>query len=179
MPLVTSRRDFSSVEVTGSYNELLPIAAELVENLLVEGTGRDGGTVFDGSKDAGISVKDYFVRLVKYGKCSRESFIVVLIYLDRFTNITNRELTTRNIHRLLLATFTVAVKLRDDVFYLNSYYATVGGVTLRDLNIMEHQLLTTLNWDLHITGEEYRKYTSTLERVKLRRELKAKRASRT
>lgn len=48
--------------------------------------------------------------------------------------------------RLLLAALTVGAKFLDDRFLSNAYYARVGGVTLRELNAMEAELLRRLGW---------------------------------
>ncbi|KAJ9464753.1 Cyclin-U3-1 [Diplonema papillatum] len=198
MPLAASQKEFASVESSASYNELLPVVSSLLMDMVVEpsavpnsasaaesssGASSIGHSssssgsvssvsVFDGTKDGPMSIQDYLIRMVKYGYCSKETFIIVVIYLDRFYSATSRELTTRNIHRLLLSSFVVAVKLRDDMYYSNSYYATIGGVSLSDMNRMERLFLAALNWDTYVDRGEYEKYVASLAQVKRRKALK-------
>lgn len=44
--------------------------------------------------------------------------------------------------------------MNDDV-YVNTYYASVGGVSLRELNRLEAILLNTLMWQMGVSQEEY------------------------
>ena len=73
--------------------------------------------------------------MVKYMNASLSVYIYSLILLDRAQEY-NPEfiIHKRNIHRLLLVSNLVAAKYIDDLYYKNSYYATVGGVSLKVLN---------------------------------------------
>ena len=67
--------------------------------------------------------------------CSISVFIYSLILIDRAQEynplfVVNK----RNIHRLLLAANIVSAKYLDDVYYKNSFYANIGGVTVKILN---------------------------------------------
>lgn len=57
-------------------------------------------TKFNSKFKPGISLQDYMNRLNKCFKCSQESFILALIYIDRITeNICNFIVNSFNIHR--------------------------------------------------------------------------------
>ena len=73
--------------------------------------------------------------MVKYMNASLSVYIYSLILLDRAQEY-NPEfiIHKRNIHRLLLVSNLVAAKYIDDLYYKNSFYATVGGVSLKVLN---------------------------------------------
>lgn len=73
--------------------------------------------------------------MAKYMNASVSVYVYALILLDRAQEY-NQHFTihSRNIHRLLLASNLVSAKYLDDNFYKNSYYATIGGVTLKGLN---------------------------------------------
>jgi hypothetical protein len=45
----------------------------------------------------------------------------------------------------------VAAKYADDFFYKNEYYAKVGGITRAEVNTLEVELLTNLNYHLHVS----------------------------
>ncbi len=57
-------------------------------------------TVFHASCVPGIGVRDYLIRLVKHSRCSCESVVLSLIYIDRMIE-RNREFLIKsiNIHR--------------------------------------------------------------------------------
>ncbi|CBZ29043.1 putative CYC2-like protein [Leishmania mexicana MHOM/GT/2001/U1103] len=91
----------------------------------------------------GISVKKYTDRLVTYMHCSPEAFVFAVAYLRRLV-LNGFPVHMRSIHRLLLTAVLVALKCRDDVYYHMSFYAEVGGVTSKDLCIMEIRFLSDL-----------------------------------
>lgn len=50
------------------------------------------------------------------------------------------------VHRFLIAAATVAAKGLCDVFWTNSTYAKVGGVSKKELALLELELLTKIEW---------------------------------
>jgi hypothetical protein len=120
-------------------------------------------TYFHASKPPSMPIYEYLKRLEEFMKCSDESFILALIYLDR---ITEREsdfvINHFCIHRLFLAALVVAAKFIDDKFYKNDYYARVGGVANWEMNILEHQFLGLIDFNLYVHEDEFSKYQSAL-----------------
>jgi hypothetical protein len=58
-------------------------------------------------------------------------------------------------HRLLLASCTLAVKLHDDKTHRNWLFAKVGGVTAKELCSLEGELGRRLDWNLFIDGSKF------------------------
>jgi len=52
----------------------------------------------------------------------------------------------------------LAAKFHDDAYYSNAYYAKVGGLTLREINLLEAKMLQMLNWKALVEVEEYQLY---------------------
>lgn len=121
-------------------------------------------TKFHSARVPTISMPDYFKRIAKYGHCSAECFIIALIYIDRHVRHRNVAITFRNVHRLAVVAVMVAAKLRDDVYYSNAYYASIGGVSNREINELEVELLSSLNWETYVSFEEYHAYFDALQR---------------
>eukprot|EP00756_Hemistasia_phaeocysticola_P005763 Hpha_TRINITY_DN13488_c0_g1::TRINITY_DN13488_c0_g1_i1::g.131364::m.131364 len=101
-----------------------------------------------------ISIEDYMDRIMKYADASPEVLAAAVVYARRYIVRTGAGVDPRTSHRLLLACFVTAAKVRDDFFYANSHYAEVGGVTLGELNRMERALVLALDWDLALTPAE-------------------------
>lgn len=57
----------------------------------------------------------------------------------------------------------VAAKYADDFFYKNDYYAKVGGISKNEINQLEIELLSVLNYHLHVREEELNIYLDKLE----------------
>lgn len=114
---------------------------------------------------ANLTIEDYFSRLARYFHSSPECFILAFIFIDRAVTM-NRDtlnLCSRNIHRLVLAALTLATKFWDDVYYSNSHYARVGGVSTKELDNLEYQLLCLINWKLFVDANEYKGYLRMID----------------
>lgn len=58
---------------------------------------------------------------------------------------------------------TVAVKFFEDTYYTNAYYAKVGGLPLKELNILEEEFLHLIDYRLHVSSEHFLQYKEKLE----------------
>ena len=57
----------------------------------------------------------------------------------------------------------VALKYNEDDYFSNFFYAKVGGITLKEFNILEYKFLYSLDFDLFIDDETFLKYKIYLE----------------
>jgi len=56
-----------------------------------------------------------------------------------------------------------AIKLYDDSYYANKYYAQIGGVSLEEFNLLETEFLcNNLNFSLYVDVETYSSYYDDL-----------------
>ncbi|KAK5584004.1 hypothetical protein RB653_005611 [Dictyostelium firmibasis] len=110
-----------------------------------------------------ISITEYLTRLVKFSPCSKECFIMIIVYIDRIISKTNFIINSFNIHRLLITAIMVASKYIDDIFYNNEYYSHIGGVNREELNRLEISFLNLLQFDLSCPLPDYLDYFSKLE----------------
>eukprot|EP00756_Hemistasia_phaeocysticola_P009452 Hpha_TRINITY_DN14890_c1_g1::TRINITY_DN14890_c1_g1_i1::g.169884::m.169884 len=113
------------------------------------------------------SLRDYLRRLAKYMACSAGCFLYSLILIDRLVKYSGERADLWiskpfSMHRLFLTALMLAAKLNDDIFYINTYYAKVGGVTAQELCLLEAHFLNMIEWDIFVSAEEYRRYESQL-----------------
>eukprot|EP01062_Namystynia_karyoxenos_P079774 TRINITY_DN8476_c0_g1_i1.p1 TRINITY_DN8476_c0_g1~~TRINITY_DN8476_c0_g1_i1.p1 ORF type:complete len:240 (+),score=35.54 TRINITY_DN8476_c0_g1_i1:116-835(+) len=163
-----NRRSFDEVRGLPAFHELLPHIASIITIVCADGDSKrtvPERSVFEGLEPAPTSAHDYLVRMCKYGHCSPWVFPCMLIFMDRFRMYTDTVLTSFNVHRLMLTCFVVAAKLRDDVYYANKYYASIGGVALRDMNTMEAVFLTYVDWDLHVSRQSFEACLRAIKRI--------------
>jgi hypothetical protein len=141
---------------------------EAVTNVLetylgITSTRHSTTTFFHTSKPPSISIRLYLKRLEQYMKCSEETYILALIYLDRVTaKKTDLVLNIYCIHRLFLSALVVAAKFFEDRYYKNSYYSKVGGISNPELNSLEMEFLVYIDFRLYVSNEEYENYYNTL-----------------
>lgn len=66
------------------------------------------------------------------------------------------------VHRFLITAATVAAKGLSDSFWTNSTYARVGGVTIKELALLELELLHRIDWRIVPTPESLVEYYRSL-----------------
>ena len=118
---------------------------------------------FLSKKPPQISLNKYLKRFMKYSKPEPSTLIISLIYIDKICENSNLQLTIYNIHRLVFACLIVAIKYNEDDYYSNEYYAKVGGITLKELNILEYNILILLNFDVFIDEGIYESYENQIK----------------
>ena len=64
----------------------------------------------------------------------------------------------------MLTAILSAIKYNEDDFYSNTYYAKVGGISLQEINNLESEFLSLINFNLWIDLEIYTKYQNYLEK---------------
>lgn len=85
-----------------------------------------------------LELIDYIKKLVSGANSSASACIVMLIYIERVQQPCQYlQLTNLNVHRVALAALLAAVKFVDDVVYSNAHYASIGGVSVQELNTLE------------------------------------------
>ncbi|KAF8817947.1 cyclin2 related protein [Cardiosporidium cionae] len=127
-----------------------------------------GITRFHGVVPPSITIRDYLTRIAKYFRCSNECFVLSLVYIDRIVKLHDGfAVSILNIHRLLVTSVMLAAKFFDDVYYSNAFYARVGGVGTREMNLLEAHFLSLINYQLFVSPEEYDQYRqNVLEAVR-------------
>ncbi|MBA0832024.1 hypothetical protein Goarm_016440 [Gossypium armourianum] len=120
--------------------------------------------IFHGLRVPTISIQQYIDRIFKYARCSPSCFLVAYIYLDRFGQQTDVQLTSRNVHRLLITSVMVAAKFIDDTYFNNAYYARVGGISTAELNRLEMKFLLSLDFRLQVSINTFQRYCLQLQK---------------
>ena len=149
----------------------------LISNMLMElirrndrrGPLQDGRlTRFHSRAPPGISVIDYLQRLTTHATLSPPILLSMVDYIDRLGNLYPAfSITSLTVHRFLITAATVASKGLSDSFWTNNTYARVGGVSLKELALLELEFLWRMEWRIIPKPEElvdyYRKLVERSE----------------
>lgn len=115
------------------------------------------------SAPPGISVHDYLARLTFHATLSPPILLSMVHYIDRlcalYQPFTVNSLT---VHRFLIVAATVASKGLSDSFWTNSTYARVGGVSLKELALLELDFLDRVHWRIVPSPEALVDYYKSL-----------------
>jgi hypothetical protein len=105
-----------------------------------------------------ISIFDYLLRIQRYSGIEESTMILSLIYIDRICKKKGIVLSKYNIHRLLFIAILIAIKYNEDIIYDNLYYSKIGGVTKKELLILENEFLKLIDFNLFVSNKMYQKY---------------------
>lgn len=104
------------------------------------------------------SLMTFLTKLVKYTNVYTGTLMATLIYLQKLKSRLPKNAhglpCTR--HRILLSCLILSSKFHNDSSPKNKHWAkyTDGLFNVKDINLMERQLIFLLNWDLKVTNEE-------------------------
>jgi hypothetical protein len=77
----------------------------------------------------------------------------IFLYTTNMIKILNTKgiyLNHYSCHRIILILLMLSSKIHEEYYCSNSYWAFVGGVKLKEINIMEITILEVLNYNLNI-----------------------------
>lgn len=125
--------------------------------------------LFDGDGEPPeIPLSDYIERALVYTRASREALVLSLANLDNFLCFTGKKcLRPTTVHRLLFVSLVVCAKLVDDAWCTNRYYARVAGVDTDELNALEREFLSTINFTLCYERDVFDTYSHVIDSLAL------------
>ena len=122
---------------------------------------------FISKKIPSISIENYLGRLVIHTKMEISTLILILIYIDKICKNNKFRLNYFNIHKLIVTSMLISIKYNEDDFFSNSFYAKVGGVSITELNHLEYEFLSLIDFDLYVDDDLYSKYSNYILSVNI------------
>ena len=153
------------------HNALITMADLLID--ICEESSKDKDTnnklikPFLSKKIPSISIEKYLVRLVSHSKMEISTLILILIYIDKICKNNKFRLNFFNIHKFIVTSMLVSIKYNEDDFFSNSFYAKVGGVSITELNHLEYEFLSLIDFDLYVDDDLYSKYSNYILSVNI------------
>ena len=96
-----------------------------------------------------ISIADYLARLTTHATLSPPILLSMVYYIDRLCTLYDAfTISSLTVHRFLITAATVAAKGLSDSFWTNNTYARVGGVTMKELALLELEFLWRVEWKI-------------------------------
>lgn len=161
----SSTNGVSDKDITG--DDLIKSLVNMYAALASKGNdSKARPSAFHAPRTPVISQREYLTRLMTYFKCSDACLITSMVFIHRLVEFHPEfKPNDRCFHRLFAACLVVSAKFHDDVYYSNTYYAKVCGLTVGELNHLETTLVKMLDWNLRVKTEEYAEYQSRVRGV--------------
>jgi len=111
-------------------------------------------------------VLDYLKRIVRFTNVEKACLLLTLHYIDQISaRMPIFIFTSLTCHRFIIVAITVSSKGLCDSFCTNQLYAKVGGITVTELNSLEREFLSAIDWRLMCTREILNDYYTNLVRT--------------
>ncbi|KAG5722995.1 Nuc-1 negative regulatory protein preg [Termitomyces sp. T112] len=136
-----------------AHNDQIPLSPESL-------------TRFHSRSTPSITVLDYLKRIVRYTNVEKTCLLITLYYIDLIcSRIPLFTLSSLTCHRFIIASITASSKGLCDTFCTNNLYAKVGGISVTELNSLEREFLSGIDWRLTCTRELLQEYYVNLVRT--------------
>merc|ERR1711916_55411 len=67
-------------------------------------------------------------------------------------------INSNNVHRLLITAILISSKWVDDILPNNSYFALLGGISLKEINKYEILMCSLLDFHFYVSVEDFNSY---------------------
>ncbi|CAG7854045.1 SubName: Full=Related to PHO80-cyclin {ECO:0000313/EMBL:CCA69568.1} [Serendipita indica DSM 11827] len=165
----------SRIELPGYFedvqlDDLVVLIADLLQRMIVHNDhlplSPEGLTRFHSRSTPAISVLDYLRRIVRYVRVERSVLLLMLRSIDQIcARRPSFNISSLSVHRFIIASITILSKTFCDAFSPNPLFAKVGGVSLIELNLLEREFLSAMDWRLACTREVLHNYYVKLVRT--------------
>lgn len=119
-----------------ALNDKIPVSSE---NL----------TRFHSRTPPDISIRDYLQRIIRFCSIDRAILMVVIYFIDVLSHSYQQfQVNTLTVHRYIITSVTVACKGLCDSFCTNAHYAKVGGISTVELNMLEVEFLSKVQYKI-------------------------------
>ena len=109
---------------------------------------------FYSKKPPPISLEEYLMRLHHYCPMSTAVYLATSLYVFKLAVVERSiPVTSRNVHRLVLAGLRVAMKALEDFSYPHRRFAKVGGVSETELGRLEVSFCFITDFELRVNRE--------------------------
>jgi len=157
-----------SMKIIERRNQLVEVLSDVLTRLCERNDrfmmNHNVVTRFQALRAPQIAIKSYLKRIVKYSNCSEECFVLALIYIDRLIKVNEKfMLNSLNVHRLIITSVMLGAKFFDDQYYNNAHFGKVGGVSCKEINLLEIEFVFMINFNLYVGADLYETYSKRLE----------------
>ncbi|OBA24240.1 cyclin [Metschnikowia bicuspidata var. bicuspidata NRRL YB-4993] len=152
-------RIFARQPVSSAMVEILAsTTASVIQVKPAKKAAEKMGRFFVAPTQENVLLQKFIGRLISYSNVQTPTLMTSLVYLNRLRNVLPGNAvgmeTTR--HRIFLAALILSAKTLNDSSPLNKHWTTYtdGLLTNEEVNLVERELISLLNWNLNVTQAE-------------------------
>ncbi len=165
----TASSDYSVNDLLQIPNLLSNISKILCELINKNGKGKyNKNNPFCSKRVPIIPITEYLQRFKHYTNIENSTLIISIIYIDIICQKHNITIQGINVHRLVLICCVLAIKYNEDIQFTNNYYAKVGGISNKEMNLLEFHSIKLLDYNLSISETIFNKYVNYLRKLEFK-----------
>ena len=144
-----------------NQEQIISYISNDIVNILIENKEKEKTCIINendplySNKIPKIKIEDYLNRFFIYSKMEISTLILTYIYIKRFIHKENYVISFRNIFRLIMSCAILAIKFNENKVYKNTFYAKVGGFDVDDLNNLEYNIFSRLDFNLRVYDKDF------------------------
>lgn len=125
-------------------------------------------TRFHSRSVPGISIQEYIVRIIRFCTLEKSILITMIYFIDLLCQTYSTfNINSLTVHRFMITAAMVASKGLCDSFCTNSHYARVGGLSKVEMNLLEVEFLTRVDYRIvpqgHLLDSYYERMVMRLQ----------------
>jgi hypothetical protein len=125
----------------------------------------DKNLLFESHTLPWVSISEYVERFFTYDNAEPEEkealSVATLIYIGRISSH-GIPVISLSFHRIFAVAYMLACKFFCDFHMLNTHYAILTGIKIKEMNCLEREAFFLMNHKLYISDNEYRGYKQKL-----------------
>uniref|UniRef100_A0A060SWN8 ARAD1A06688p n=1 Tax=Blastobotrys adeninivorans TaxID=409370 RepID=A0A060SWN8_BLAAD len=155
-----------------SLSHLVTLVASMIQELVTLNDALpfdpESLTRFHSRSVPQISVHDYLVRIVKFCSLEKSILLTMIAFIDLLcTSYQTFNINSLTVHRFMITAAMVGSKGLCDSFCTNTHYAKVGGLSLEELNLLEVEFLSRVDYRIvprvQLLDQYYQRMVARLE----------------
>ena len=135
--------------------EAIYLYTEYMEFLLKKYNYCNNYSIFNSKLYYKITLEKFINNLGKIFKLSDSNYIYAICLLDKVIKSNIIKIHTYNVHLLSLVLLLLSSKMLEDTPYYNKDWGKYGGMSIYEINYSESYILKALDYNLHISLEDY------------------------
>ena len=142
-------------------NDIISFIASYFVNIIIENRKLrnerplNKKDIFYSNKIPLITTEEFIIRIEKYTQIECSTLISAFIYTKRLIEKENYIIGLNNLYRIFLGACVIATKFNEDSNFKNQYYAKIGGLNLEEMNLIEYNIYSRIDFNLIINEKEY------------------------
>lgn len=117
--------------------------------------------MFDG--DCAVAINEYILHVVSVFDVNAYCLIYTLALIDKICLTKKHVLSNQNIHKTFFVALMVTLKFLLDVFHYSSDYSYASGIHIKELNVLERELLEMIDYKVSIEDCIFEQYLSSIK----------------